>query len=235
MYNKILLVAVFLTAIGVHHPVANGDLISTFDFNDGNWDVQVTTFDGGVDDGSGVVSNTSLFADRDSGTGGVLVTATLTGTISTVGFNDVTLSFTNTNTAGNLEYFGTTVFGSNGDGFSIQSSQGISFDTTGASSGFEILLDAGTAWNTTNASGQSQDLQFASSVNNSSVSNLTIQLQVDAESEAHTLSAFSLNGTAVPEPSSFLFLGVVGCVVTIYSSRLFLKRGAAKACGFFVR
>ncbi len=188
---------------------ARAGLVHTIDFNDGNWNVVVSTFGTSpTDGGSGVTGGGSgLTVDENSVTddgNGVLVTATLTGTIDTTGFDNLRLHFSNT-AAGTPEW-DAVVFGTSGDGFDISSTEGISFDTSSADATFAGELDPGMAWDPTSAAARGQDLTFDGSVFNSSISNLVFRLQVNANAEVLSLSGITIQGT--PEPSSMALMGI---------------------------
>ncbi len=201
----LLLTIAILAACG---STASAALVDTIDFNDGNWNVVVTTFgasptDGGSGatvDGSGLVVDENSVSDLSSN--GVLVTATLTGSIDTTGFHNLQLFFSNSGDNEDHDQ----VFGTSGDGFDITSTAGISFDTNGAAGAFLTDLNNGTDWDPTNAATRGQDLNFGASVNNSSITNLVIRLQVNANDEIINLNGFQLMGT--PEPSSMALMGV---------------------------
>ena len=216
-----------LSVVTVATDQVSADIIATFDFSDAIWDVQVTEFGSPVDDGSGVVlGGTGLEADRTGGAGGsIYVNATLTGSISTSGFENIALEFTSDGSSQTAWDAGT-VFGSTtGDGFRVMSGQGVDFDTRGAGTAFETLLDGfGTSWTPATAAGQTPgptDLEFDASVNNGSVTDLTFELQVNSSNDFVRLRTVMLTGdmitVGVPEPSviavlALITVGVIGRV-----------------------
>lgn len=176
---------------------------SDLDFdNPAIWSLAITTSSTAGDGGSGSIgSGTGLTADKGSGSGGVRLTATLIGSLSTVGFNDIFLTFTNS-AAGGMEFDGINLAAVNStDGFIVASTQGLSFTTNTASGLFKTALEPGTTWNPTNAITFGQDLTFDSSAENGSITNLVFILQVDANAEVVSLSGITLNGTAIASPS----------------------------------
>lgn len=186
--------------------VTEAALVHAIDFTDGNWSVTVNTFGAGADAGSGATGG-QLTVDENSavdlGANGVFVTAALTGSIDTTGFENLRLFFDNSVT-GTLEF--DAVYGVSGDGFEIMSTDGISFDSAGASGSFLTALNNGTSWNPTNAAAESQDLTFDAAVNNSAITNLVIVMQVNDNAEVLNVSGFQVMGT--PEPSSMALMGV---------------------------
>ncbi|MEZ6051409.1 MAG: PEP-CTERM sorting domain-containing protein [Planctomycetaceae bacterium] len=184
---------------------AHAALVHTIDFSDGSmWSVTTTLIGGAADGGSGVINGgDGLRADKVSNPGGILVEATLIGTIDTTGFSNLELFFSNSG-AGTKEF--DAIFGTSGDGFDITSTEGVSFNTIGATGAFLTSLNAGNAWNPTNAATAGQDLTFDASVNNSAITSLVIRLQVNENVEVIDLTGFTIQGT--PEPGSMALMGV---------------------------
>lgn len=217
---------VIVTATCLLVAPADAATITTFDFSDNStWDVDITTFGSPTGTGSSGVTGggTGLNVDKVGGTSvndGVTVTATLIGSISTVGFENISLSFAQ-GTNGDVEFSAPNGFGVAGDGFLIVSSQGISFDATAADPAFENILDAGQTWTHDYAELVAQDLQFDVGLNNSALTNFQIQMQVDVISEEIDLSNFTLHGTVVPEPSSLALaaMGLVGGLLLLRRRR----------------
>ena len=184
---------------------AKAALVHTIDFSDGAmWNVNTTLIGSATDPGAGVIGGGGgLRATKGNGTGALLVEATLIGTIDTTGFHSLQLFFTNSG-AGTKEF--DAVFGTSGDGFDITSTEGVDFDTIGAAGGFLTSLNTGQTWNPTNAATAGQDLTFDAIVDNGSITNLVIRLQVNANPEIIDLTGFQIMGT--PEPSSMALMGV---------------------------
>lgn len=207
----------------------SADVITTINFNDAIWDIQITETASGIT-GANVGSQfggDSLSAQRMGTAGGaVIVTATLNGTISTAGFENVELEFTN-QSSNNLEHNASNFADGSGDAFTLTSAQGIDFSTLNATSTFRDALNAGgIIWSQTNASTHGQTLTFDSSADNGSISNLVIQLKVDGSNELVRLGGLTLSGTvATPEPGSFILMLISAVAVVIYRR----ARGAEKA------
>lgn len=209
--------------------VANAGVITTLDFSTSDWNVGVTILGSALNNGSGVtLGGNGLRADR-TGTagGGIYVLVTLSGTISTVGYQNIKLEFVSDGSSTN-RWDSTRVFGSTGDGFRISSSEGIDFETKGAHTAFETKLDAsGTFWDTTTAAGMTPgptDLQFSSAVDNSLITDLTFQLQVNDTNDFIRIRSVNITGdelTGVPEPSVLSFLTLLTGCFTIARRRSF--------------
>ena len=220
-------------------PTSQADVITTFDFSEAIWNVSVSEFGNPVDASSGItLGGAGLLANRSGASGGsIYVLATLVGSISTVVFQKVALEFISDGSV-STAWDANTIFGSTtGDGFRISSSQGVDFSTVGANPTFEGLLDGtATSWTPTTASAPNlspgpTDLEFSPAVDNGAVTNLTLQLQVNALSDYVRIRNFTLTGdpfvasAAVPEPGSFFTLVLI-CTGYVASRR---SRHAAEA------
>lgn len=209
-----------LLSLSVYAGSCRADIITTINFDDAIWDIQAieTASDLiGAQSGSQFSGN-SLTAEKDTTDGGaVIVTATLTGTISTIGFENIQLEFTQQSS--NLEYDASNFSDGSGDSFAITSSEGLNFSTLGASSAFETALDQfGDVWTEANASTFGQTLSFDATVNNGTISSLVVQLKVNGSSPAELtrIGNLTLTGSvATPEPRAICFwlLGTAGFVV----------------------
>ena len=214
-----------LTLASINHAA----VVATFNFSDSTvWDVSVGLDSTGTTTalGSGVTGGgTALTVDKQSSSGSVFLTANLVGSINTTGFFNLELRFSHQVTGGgNMEWDdpdyipGGSFTG--GDGFRILSSQGISFDTNNAPAAFETALDASPAtWSPTSATPFSQDLTFDPVTFDALISDLTIQLQTNANTEDLTLSNFEIHGTPIPEPSRALLAALALASTTLRRRR----------------
>ncbi|WP_430451034.1 PEP-CTERM sorting domain-containing protein [Rhodopirellula europaea] len=192
---------------------SSADLITTLDFNDAaTWSVTLSESNETVQNNS-FVSGGTILADEGSSDGanaGVRISVDLIGSVSTVGFENITIAFQGLS-GGGLEYDGDLV-GSVGDsdglrivgsGVEINANSLSSINSTDAESDFE----SGAVFPNANFN---SDFSFDSLVDDSSISDLTFVLQVNVGAETLQVSNVQIFGdsvTAVPEPSALLGLG----------------------------
>lgn len=191
------LAAIVLAWGGVASVQVQGAVISTIgDFTSpSQWTISYAA-SGGTNESTATA--TTLKADKSGATGGVGVEASLVGSISTAGYKNITLTFNWANT-GDLE-FGTFNYGGASDGFSATTTQGPA-SVSSASLGDPASGASGTA-----------TLVFGEGAFDSAITNLVIRANVNAGDEVITLSNFSVNGEAVPEPASLSLLAMAGLV-----------------------
>ncbi|GAB5561148.1 MAG: hypothetical protein SynsKO_27950 [Synoicihabitans sp.] len=205
---------------------ATGALIATIsqaqiqiDFSDSSlWSVVVSG--DGAGSTSGVIDKESgLEVARGTGSEGyTLLTATLTGSYDLSAYSDLVLTFVSgsaSSPSSAIDFSTSGSFGSPGrDGFSISSaSHGLLFSTAGADSAFEGFLDMEKfQWDVAAAAAQGQDLAFDSSLDGNALSDLVIQLQVDAENEILKLGSFLIGGTTTIGSSGSIDLRSAGAV-----------------------
>ena len=185
---------------------AKAGLITTFDFTDGNWATTFTEFDTAVNEST--VTAATITADKGSGSGGVRVEVDLVGSISTLGFTDLTLQFFG-DTASTLEWNADMSSGvSAADGLRIFGS-GIDINANGSNdlsgTAEEGQFDVGTIFPTSEFG---TGFAFDPSVGNGSLSDLKFLLQVNAAAEVLSISSVQLHGNAVPEASELALLGL---------------------------
>lgn len=185
---------------------AQASLITTLDFSDtSTWAVTFTD-SGGVNDST--VSGGTITADKSGSLGGARVFVNLIGSISTAGFQNITIGFDGQATElewnGNLSNVvnntdGLLIFG---DGVNINANTNNDISGTAAEGEFT----AGTTFPTANFN---SGFSFAASVDNGTISNLAFTLQVNAGNEELSLSNVQIFGDviAVPEPTTFLMFG----------------------------
>lgn len=179
-------------------------LIQTVNFFDGNWDFSLSESDGAVNDSKVSVTfpplATRITAEKASGSGGVRISAFLTGSISTAGYDNIRLSFVTTSSG--LEWNG---------------------DLTSAVSASDGLLVTGSGISVVNDG--PRDLIFDSSVADGEITDLSFTLQVNALNEFLSLSRIEIFGetlgstAVVPEPTSLAFLACGVCPLMLRRRR----------------
>ncbi|TWU47515.1 hypothetical protein Poly51_53150 [Rubripirellula tenax] len=200
---KRLLAAGLLSVFGCGF--ARADLITTFDFLDGRW-ASVLTASGGNNDST--VTSSAITVAKSGSTGGVRVAVNLTGSISTVGFENIRLEFFgNANGTAEFEWNGNlTGAVASTDGFRIIGS-GVEINANAlndiSGTAAETDIDSGSVF--MSGGNLSGSFVFLPSANNGSISDLSIILQSNAGTETLALSNFQLFGdvVAVPEASTF--------------------------------
>ena len=199
-------------AVATMNTRVDAAVIANLNFTDGNWTTSFTQ-SGGTNESS--VTATTITADKSGTAGGVRATVTLTGAISTVGFENITISFFGS--ADNLEWNGNLQNPVNStDGLRIVGS-GVEINSnTPSISGTdaETEFTNGTTFPTLNFG---SDFSFDPSVDNSSITSLEFILQVNANDETISVSNVQILGdpiVVVPEPSAvgLVCLGAVGWV-----------------------
>ncbi|MEZ6042583.1 MAG: PEP-CTERM sorting domain-containing protein [Planctomycetaceae bacterium] len=200
-----------------------GDVITSLDFSDaGLWSVSLTESNSAENSSS--VTGGTLQAAKKAGSGGVRLSVDLIGAISTVGYQNIRLAFQG-QSADTLEWNANmTAAVASTDGLRIFGS-GVDInanslnDLTGTAA--ELDFQNGEFFPTSNFG---SDFTFSPSTANSSITNLSFLLQVNADAEKLTLSNVQILGdmipASVPEPSSIglIFLGCIG-----YVSRRFTR------------
>ncbi len=175
-------------------------VVATLNFDDTIW-TQTFTETGGNNDS--IVAGGTITADKSGSAGGVQIRVTLNGSISTLGFENITLGFDGS-TVGVLEWDasgGGAVTAS--DGIHIVGS-GVTIDSNGIS-GTTAATDF-TNGSTFPTSNFGSDFAFDTSVDNSAINSLTFTVRVNAGPEEISLSNVQILGNVVPEPSSVLLL-----------------------------
>lgn len=222
----IKLVLPILTVLLFQGDFAHAAIISTLDFSDATtWSVTLTESNGSVQNNSSVTGG-SILADEGSSGGanaGVRITVDLVGSISTAGFENISLSFFGL-AGGGLEYdadLETTVSDSDGlrilgSGVDVNANSLNSINNTDAEDDF----DAGTVFPSPNLA---SDFVFDSSVGDSVITDLTFVLQVNVGQETLQVSSVQILGdaVAVPEPGCCFAFGVLcaGGVITSLRKR----------------
>ena len=192
---------------------ASAALITTFDFEDGRWQTSLT--ESGSATNLSFISGDSISVAKGSGSGGSRIDVSLRfgESISTVGFDSISLRF-DALALGTLEW--------NGDLMApVASSDGIRFfgsgleinanainDLTGTTAEAEFASDGvqPTAFPSANFH---SGFQFDGATGDSAIHDLTFRLQVNASSEQVTISNVQLHGTpieSVSEPRSLFSL-----------------------------
>ena len=159
-------IILFVSVVPAAITACRADLITNIEFGDPIWNSTVTVFGsrapadagstGPLFTGSSPNGEAVLVEDTFSGSafGGVHLQIDLVGSISTVGFQDVTLQF-DVITVNNMELTGATTpaQGSpDGDGILIESASGVSFDgfdSGSISPGFRSALQTPATWTST--------------------------------------------------------------------------------------
>jgi len=170
-------------------------------FNTVGWNVIAGGYGGS---GAGVLVDPDALGVTESFSGGNpgasnggALQATLATPISTLGYKNISMTF-DWDTVDDLE-FDTFSFAASGDGYRLSSSQASPSVVTSAGQG-----------NPPSGAFGSRTMTFSSSVNNSSISNLVIQMQANAVDETIILRNFRLFGDGndskiwlgTPEPTS---------------------------------
>ena len=192
---------------------AEAALITTVDFSDGGtWSTTLSN-SGSATNESQVVGGVggSIVADKSGSAGGVRIEVDLVGSISTAGFENITLGFEGFSVGG-LEWNGNLNGGvASSDGLRIVGS-GVEINANSlndiSGTAAEVDFDAGEVFPTANFN---SDFSFDASANNGSITDLTFTLQVNSNDEIFTLSDVRIYGdsvAAIPEPSSVLLLSV---------------------------
>lgn len=213
---------------------ASAALITAFDFEDGRW--QTTLSESGTAINESTVSAGSISVAKGSGSGGsrIDVRLRLGESISTVGFDSVSLRF-DAIAFGTLEW--------NGDlTTSVTSTDGIRFfgsgleinanainDLTGTAAELEFASD-GVRPNAFPSANFQTGFQFHGGTANSAIHDLTFRLQVNAGSEQVTISNVQLHGTpieSVSEPRSLVSLAGMSLIVLWRNRR---RRSASRQC-----
>jgi hypothetical protein len=213
---------------------ASAALITAFDFEDGRW--QTTLSESGTAMNESTVSAGSISVAKGSGSGGSRIDVRLRmgESISTVGFELISLRF-QAIALGTLEW--------NGDlTTSVASTDGIRFfgsgleinanainDLTGTAAELEFASD-GLHPNAFPSANFQSGFQFHGETGNSAIHDLTFRLQVNARSEQVTISNVQLHGTpieSVSEPRSLVSLAGMSMIL-LWRNRL--RRSASRQC-----
>jgi hypothetical protein len=213
-------VIAFATMLAISMASASASLITTLNFTDGNW----TVFKSGNGGHNNSTFGSNFLEAHHRSTGnqssGERLTANLTGSISTVGFENITLQFSgltqetlewnaNMTTAAVSNADGLRIFGT---GVEINANQANDISGTPA----EAEFAAGTTFPT---AAFGSDFAFDASADNGSISNLTFRLQVNNSNERLRVSNVQIFGDSVPipEPSHAGLLALLcgGAIVMI--------------------
>lgn len=207
---------VFVAALIVFPRFAEAALIHEVNFTDGNWTVSLSEPGGAPsNNASGVTASTITANETGEATAAARIVVSLTGSISTVGFENISIAFFG-DANGGLEWNadfsdpndevgdGIRIVGS---GVEINANSLNDIDTGAALA--EAEWDAGTAFPTANFG---SDFDFDASVSNSSLTSLVFFLQVNTDEETVAISNVVITGdpisSPVPEPSTFLLCGL---------------------------
>ncbi|TWU00783.1 PEP-CTERM sorting domain-containing protein [Stieleria varia] len=212
--HKFPLHALFAVAIFSLSAEANAALLTTLDFTDTNW---TTTLSGSGDANNlSTATATTIMADKSSGSGAAQILVELTGSISTLGFQDITVGFDGA--AEGLEWdanFANPINSS--DGFRIfGSGVEINGNSLNDLTGTTIETDFENGPTTFPNVNFDADFTFDSSVDNSSITSMTFILRINANPETLSVANVQIFGnpisSTVPEPSSLaVAIGLIGC------------------------
>ncbi len=212
-FHTLAAITFAILAVATVNTRVEAAVIANLDFTNGNWTSSLSA-SGGTNDSS--VTATTITADKSGSAGGVRVTVALTGAISTIGFENITISFFGS--AEDFEWDGNLQNPvSSSDGLRIVGS-GVEInanslnDLTGTDA--ETEFSNGTTFPTLNFG---SDFSFDPSVDNSSITSLEFILQVNAGTEVLSVSNVQILGdpiVVVPEPSAvgLIFFGTVGWI-----------------------
>lgn len=224
---KILKTPRLFLAFGLLSPLNGAVILSVDNFTDSMIWTATTSTSGSATITSGVTSSTLLIG-KTGGTGGTRLTLSLFDTISTVGFENITIGFT-LNSGDVIEWDGTLTNPVNArDGFRL-AGDGVEInanavnDLSGDESEVEIatggIVQSATEGSLRLTSSSQADFTFDSSVDNSQISNLEIILQVNANAETLLLTNLIVSGDAIPEPAISLLLAFSASSVLLLRKR----------------